>query len=181
MDGIVGEVDVGVGIVEAEEGGGGADVALLVPECLGLSVVAGHEHVGSEVELPAVVEEGPCDVLLDYKGSSFSLFRHLHHSFLYVVYFVGALYAVASVAELPRFEDPECVFLLLFSLVVVVSYLYQGWVFEALADDEGGWDYLEHIRIYLFAVLVQTQEECFFVSQEAVPWKVVVDYLLECD
>ena len=74
MDGIVGEVDVGVGIVEAEEGGGGADIALLVPEGLGLTVVAGHEHVGSEVELPAVVEEGPRDVLLDNEGSSFSLF-----------------------------------------------------------------------------------------------------------
>ena len=62
---------------------------------------------------------------------------------------------------------------------MVVSYLEQGWVFEALADDEGGWDYLEHIQIYLFAVLVQTQKECLLVSQEAIPWKVVVDYLLE--
>lgn len=47
---------------------------------------------------------------------------------------------------------------------MIVSYLEQGWIFEALADDEGGWDYLEHIIIYLFAVLTQTQEECLLVS-----------------
>ena len=155
MNGIVGEVDVGVGVVEAEEGRGGADVALLVPEGLGLAVVAGHQHVGPEVELPPVVEQGPRDVLLDYEGPLFRLLRHLHHSFLYVIYLVGALDSITSVAEFPWLEDPECALLLLFPLVVVVSYLEQGWVFEALADDEGGWDYLEHIRIYLFAVLVQ--------------------------
>ena len=56
MNGIVGEVDVGVGVVEAEEGRGGADVALLVPEGLGLAVVAGDQHVGPEVKLSAIVE-----------------------------------------------------------------------------------------------------------------------------
>lgn len=57
LDCVVGEVDVRIRhFVEVEEVARCPDVALLVPVSLGLVVMVGYHHIGSDVEFPTVVK-----------------------------------------------------------------------------------------------------------------------------
>jgi hypothetical protein len=56
LDGVVGEVDHLIGqVVDVEVGGGGADVALLVPVALQDTVAGGRQQVATDVEFAFVV------------------------------------------------------------------------------------------------------------------------------
>ena len=50
-------MDVGIEVLESEEGGRGSDVAVLVPVGFGFRVVADQEHVGSDIKLSAIIEQ----------------------------------------------------------------------------------------------------------------------------
>lgn len=120
LDCVVGEVDVRIRhFVEVEEVARCPDVALLVPVSLSLVVMVGDHHIGSDVEFPTVVKQRLDQVLLDDDRSFLLLLDAFADPLSDVLQFIGALYAVASVAEFTRFEDPVIWFFLLFLLVEV--------------------------------------------------------------
>lgn len=66
LDCVVGEVDVGIcHFVEVEEVTRCPDVPLLIPVSLGLVIMIGDHHIGSDVELPTVVKQRSDQVFLD--------------------------------------------------------------------------------------------------------------------
>ena len=68
--------------------------------------MVGDHHIGPDVELPAVVEQRPHQVLLDDDRSLLLLLHALAHPLADVLQLVRALDPVPSVAELPRLQDP---------------------------------------------------------------------------
>jgi hypothetical protein len=66
LNGVVGQMDLWLEVVDVEFVGSSSHVALVVPVSPHHSVEVGDEHVVPDIELSIVVEHGSIDVLLDY-------------------------------------------------------------------------------------------------------------------
>mmetsp|Transcript_9735 Transcript_9735/g.16401 ORF Transcript_9735/g.16401 Transcript_9735/m.16401 type:complete len:318 (+) Transcript_9735:37-990(+) len=107
LHGVVGEVDQLVAeVVDGVLAAGGAQVALLVDEHLGVAVDRGHQHVGADVELAAVDEQRVVDVLLDDAGA-LGAGGGLLDQLLDLGELLGHLDAVAAVGVFARLDDPD--------------------------------------------------------------------------
>lgn len=138
LDCVVGEMDVRIRhFVEVEEVAGSPHVSFLIPVSLSLVVMVSDHHIGSDVKLSAVVKQRSDQVLLDDDRAFFLLLDALAHTLTDVLQLVCAFYPVASVAELPWFEDPIVWLFLLFLLVEVRGHSVVLWVEQAVIDDEG--------------------------------------------
>ena len=120
LDGVVGEMDLGVFVVfGAEFVGGCSEVAFFVPVSFEVSVDAGDEHVVSDVEFAFVVEEWFLDVFLEDEGAvgAVGVLFPASEAEFDVVEAGADGDAGASVGELPWLGNPDVpdcsVFLLL--------------------------------------------------------------------
>jgi len=107
-------MDVRIGIIEIKESRRGSYITILVPISLSFRVVASDHQIGSEVKLPAVVEQRSCYVLLDDQGSFFILPGTFGYSFLDILQLIGAFDAITSVGKLSRLDNPKIIFFVFF-------------------------------------------------------------------
>ena len=196
LHGVVGEVDeLVVEVLHVELFAGGADVAVLVPVALEMSVETGDYHVGADVELPFLVQERVY-VLLDYVRAGASLAVHslpphylsdlfdaLHHLDPHAL--VGVLAGLHQPGVPLAGFEAGCVFaLLLFFLELVlldgfgpfvVLLLEEGELLAGqIGDVEGHGNVLKGVHVEGLVVDLQVHEQCFFVVQVPVVGEVVV-------
>jgi hypothetical protein len=164
LDGVVGEVHLGLEVVYVELVGGCPDIAVLVPVGPIHPKEVGDQHEVPDIELPVVVKQGSIQVHLDYVGALGLLVlvfggpSLLQYS-IQLVYLVYDCYALSLVAVLPRLDYPDVPglgllgvpLLLLFGLLgrnsgpsfVVLYEPVVLWVFDAFPYVEGEGQSLE--------------------------------------
>lgn len=129
MNCVVGEMNEQiVGLFESELRGGGSDVAFGVPVGLDDAVEASDEHVVSDVELPALVQQRLLYVLLEDECSDVAIIALLlaFQPNQDIVERVADSDAVSAIAELSWLDDPNILIvapslLVLLQLRVVVE------------------------------------------------------------
>ena len=109
LDRIVGQVDLPLEVVDVELVGGSADVPFLEPVRLEDPVDLADHHVVPDIELPLLIQEGPINIQLYYEGLLAPIIMHFLRFYdrVELVYLIDHSDAVASVGELPWFDDPD--------------------------------------------------------------------------
>lgn len=113
LDGIVGEMNLWLEIVNAELIGRSADVSLFVPVGSCGTVKISDEHVVTDIEFPVIVKEWPVYVHLYDEGlyafrilRAFSFLQCFFHDVVKLIYLINHSYSVSSIAVLSRLDDP---------------------------------------------------------------------------
>lgn len=148
LDGVVGQVDVAVvDVFDVELSAAGAQVALLVPVTLEVSVNSAHHRKDSDVELPALVQKRLLNVFLNYVTPTVAAQVHVLDQALNLVQVLHNCNAAPAVCVFSGLNDPKVLAELrilvehsLTALTGIVEYvleLQKLWVAEAFLDVEG--------------------------------------------
>lgn len=176
---VVGQMDVGISLIQSEKCRRSAYISILIPISLYLFVVGSDEHIGSKVELAAVIEKRFGDVLLDDDRPIFVLSAALGHPSLDVVQFISAFDPISTVAEFSRLKNPKVGLFEVLTLVKVRDHIRKLWVGYSFADDEGFRNNLKDTAIGESAILSQAEEHSLLVAEHPVPRQVIVHDLVE--
>jgi len=167
--------------------GGGSDVAVFVPISFDIPIYASYHHVMTKIEFASVVEERPLDVGLDDVGSigPISILLPLLKHFFYVLESEAHFNPVASVAVLPRFNNPSIILLdfgfilVIFddffgSFVIIPQKLKIFLIFKPILDMESQREIVKHLQIHLFVVIGHRIKQSLFIANHVVIYQVVV-------
>lgn len=105
--GVISEVNKSVcNVLEIEVLAARAEVALVVPVTLQVSVDGGQQGVAPNIKLPSLVEKGLFNVLLYDVWPFLAVHVRVRHDFLYLRHLAANLNATAPVGVLARLDDP---------------------------------------------------------------------------
>ena len=152
----------------------------MIPVPLDLAIVAADQHEGPDVELAVVVEEGVRDVeLQDHSLGIFPIATALavHHSLLDFLEFIGTIYAVAPIGELPRLHHPAILVLILLPLLVVVLELLELGIHHTLGHMESQGQHFPDVAGSQLVVLPHAVEHPLLVPEQPIRRQVVVHYV----